>query len=173
MFSCFTKERVQKELYFQLKNSFKMESELDEKEAGIYSIYSGDNCVYVGQSRNITSRLATHLSGKYSECTKINIYLIEDINLLDNTERYAICKLKPIDNIIANFTEDFSNVNVCYSVEHCLEENAPRIILINGKKEILIKSDMHMDLFYNDNIFDELSKSVIEIYDVKSKRKGS
>ena len=69
MFSYFTKSKKQKDLFFQLDYEFK---KIDENRlSGIYAIYKDDVCLYVGQSKNLSSRLATHLSGKYKLCSKI------------------------------------------------------------------------------------------------------
>jgi len=67
----------------------------------------------VGQSKNIASIIATHMSGKYKAATKIEIFDVEDIgfsgfmnktvisrsNILDNCEQYLMSILMPIENI--------------------------------------------------------------------------
>ena len=57
----------QKVLYFKLNNTFNLQvdSELNHKFSGIYAIFKDDICLYVGQSSNLASRIATHLKGKY------------------------------------------------------------------------------------------------------------
>lgn len=109
------KEFEQKVLYYKLNNSFNMNliSELNYKIAGVYAIYKDDICLYVGQSRNLASRIATHLRGKYENCTNIYVWdiqeigfkqfrgLIKDIQeqVLIRTEKFFMSKLKPIENL--------------------------------------------------------------------------
>ena len=57
-------------MFFDLKWMFQKSNGLI-KTIGVYTIYNDDICVYVGQSKNIASRLATHLSGRYKKATKI------------------------------------------------------------------------------------------------------
>ena len=109
------KEFEQKVLYFKLNNSFNMNlvSTKDYKIAGIYAIYRDDLCLYVGQSKNLASRLATHLKGKYENCTNIYVWNIEEIGfsefrtyikdiqeqIIIRCEKYLMSILKPIENI--------------------------------------------------------------------------
>ena len=109
----------QKELYFRINNVLNLEKSTQEKEiSGIYAIYKKGICLYVGQSKNLASRVATHLCGKYKEADYIYIFDIRDIgfsdydkrndvskkSILDNCEKYMISLLKPIENIIADFS---------------------------------------------------------------------
>ena len=109
----------QKELYFRINNVLNLEKSTQEKEiSGIYAIYKKGICLYVGQSKNLASRVATHLCGKYKEADYIYIFDIRDIgfsdydkrndvskkSILDNCEKYMISILKPIENIIADFS---------------------------------------------------------------------
>ena len=96
MFTYFTKSKSQKELFFQLNSSMTIEK--DNKISGVYAIYKSDVCLYVGQSSNIASRLATHLSGKYADSDKIFIFESTNDEDLIITEKYLIQKLQPIDN---------------------------------------------------------------------------
>lgn len=105
----------QKVLYFKLNNSLNMnlESTKDYKLAGIYAIYKDDLCLYVGQSRNLASRIATHLKGKYENATNIYMWNIENIGFPDfrsydkeiqeqiiiRCEKYLMTVLKPIENL--------------------------------------------------------------------------
>lgn len=109
------KEFEQKVLYFKLNNSFNMNlvSTKDYKIAGIYAIYRDDLCLYVGQSKNLASRLATHLKGKYENCTNIYVWNIEEIGfsefrtyikdiqeqIIIRCEKYLMSILKPIENL--------------------------------------------------------------------------
>ena len=83
------KKEEQKELFYQLKPLFG-----DENLMGLYAIYQGDLCVYVGQSKNMASRLATHLSGKYKECTRIEIMEVyeEEEHTLLESEKYLLLR---------------------------------------------------------------------------------
>ena len=108
-------ELEQKALYFKLNNAFNMSYTTEEniKIVGIYAIYSNNTCLYVGQSKNIASRIATHLRGKYQNSTDIYIWDIEELGfsdfkkrsqksreqILNNAEKYIMSILKPIDNI--------------------------------------------------------------------------
>ncbi len=109
------KEFEQKVLYYKLNNSFNMNltSELNHKIAGIYAIYKDDICLYVGQSKNLASRLATHLRGVYDNATNIYAWNIEKLGfpefrtykkelheqILIRCEKYLMSVLKPIQNI--------------------------------------------------------------------------
>ncbi len=115
-------EMEQDILYFKLTNAFNMDNmeKMNKKIAGIYAIYKDDRCVYVGQSINLASRIATHLRGKYEVATSIFCWDMESIyndsqyakrgkerkqNMLDNAEKYVMSKLKPIENL--NIDMDF------------------------------------------------------------------
>ena len=103
MFTFFHKENEQKELYFQLKSIIDNNS---TKARGIYAIFQDDLCVYVGQSKNISSRTATHLKGRYHNCTSVKLWLdYEDMEDLIPSEKFAIQQLKPTENIIADYSE--------------------------------------------------------------------
>lgn len=142
----------QKVLYFKLNNTFNLQvdSELNHKFSGIYAIFKDDICLYVGQSSNLASRIATHLKGKYNLATDIFIWNVENIgfsdfnkrdknsqkSILDNCEKYIMTKLKPIENIAIDMdfklTEDETPIV-------CFESNSCMTILIN--KYILLITD--------------------------------
>ncbi len=131
----------QKILFFKLKTIFNLDNldAVDRKFIGIYIIYKDDVCLYVGQSTNLASRLATHIKGKYAEATKIYVLDIEEIgwsdfrerskeaqtDILNNVEQYAMSELNPIENI--NINHDFE----------LLTENTPTEII---SKEWIDKS---------------------------------
>lgn len=108
-------EFEQKELYFKIHNALNMniKGELNRKIIGVYAIFKKKNCLYVGQSKNLASRIATHLRGKYKEATEIFLFDIQEVGfddflkrskdsqkaILDNAEKYLMKLLKPIDNI--------------------------------------------------------------------------
>lgn len=67
----------QKELFFKISNCLSLlDSELFKsgKMAGLYLIIKDNYPVYAGQSKNIASRIATHLRGKYKECDYVMIF---------------------------------------------------------------------------------------------------
>ncbi len=102
-------------LYFKIHNVLNLEKNSNQniKIAGIYTIFKNDICLYVGQSKNIASRLATHLKGKYKTADEIYFWDICELgfddfhernsiskkSILDNAEKYLMSLLKPIDNI--------------------------------------------------------------------------
>lgn len=109
----------QKELFFKINNLINLENETYEKElSGVYAIYKNDICLYVGQSKNLASRISTHISGKYKECDFIYLFDVRSLgfsdffersddskkSIIDNCEKYLIKLLKPIENIIADFS---------------------------------------------------------------------
>ncbi|WP_250518638.1 phage integrase Arm DNA-binding domain-containing protein [Caballeronia sp. ATUFL_M1_KS5A] len=69
-----------------------------DQVCGVYFLIHGDMIVYVGQSRNILTRLAQH----QSECAKIfdSFYMIEcKASDLDRIEALYIRKFRPIYNV--------------------------------------------------------------------------
>ena len=112
-------EMSQKVLYFKLNNSFNMEiiKEENTKLSGIYAIFKDSICLYVGQSKNLASRIATHLKGKYENADYVCVWNIEHIgfpnfyyednqsqtHILDNAEKFIMKELKPIENILIDF----------------------------------------------------------------------
>ena len=161
MFSLFKKERDQKKLYFQLDAEFK-KAHGDAKAQGIYAIFKDDLCLYVGQSKNIASRLATHLSGKYKQCSKILVFSTYDPedDLLP-LEKFAMQKLQPIENVLVDFTEDIkiedlAEGEIVYMMDYCKSSNtkfdiksAADITILNFKYEIFIGCDTVLD--FSDN----------------------
>lgn len=76
---------------------------------GIYAIFKKDTneCVYVGQSKNIERRSYQHLrpGGKYNNHYCKTVEVISDnesLNYMRDREAYWINKLQPSDNIIRN-----------------------------------------------------------------------
>ena len=105
----------QEALYFKLNSAFGISNAdgKNRKIKGIYAIFKDDICLYVGQSKNIASRLATHLRGKYKDSTYIAVWNIKNVGFSDfdtrskdsqmsillNTEKYIMALLKPIENL--------------------------------------------------------------------------
>ena len=76
-----------------------------KKLIGLYFIYNDKNeLMYVGQSKNIASRLTTHIRKKYKYAKRIDVMSFDDNeeNMLTDAERYYITKLQPIDNILVD-----------------------------------------------------------------------
>lgn len=144
----------QRALYFKLNNIFNLETQSEKNVtiAGIYAIYKDDICLYVGQSKNLASRVATHLKGKYATASEIFIWNIEDIGfndfserstvaqnaILNNVEKWLISQLKPIENILADF--DFT----------LPDTQAPQLSLDNDAS-ISIKIDEYFLVIFNTN----------------------
>lgn len=117
-------ELTQKVLYFKLNNCFNMETEneINHKFCGLYAIYKDDICLYIGQSQNLASRIATHIKGKYKNATNIYLWNIENLgfydfserektsqkNILNNSEKWLMKELKPIENLDIDMTFDLN-----------------------------------------------------------------
>jgi len=165
MFSYFRKSMEQKELYFQIDKTLKLEE--DEKVAGIYALYKDNICLYVGQSKNIASRIATHLSGKYKTIDRIEIY--RDYDEKENlviSEKWLIQKLKPIENILADYTEKICEDDlICQFCDFLQEEIDLKklidYIIINDRGQLLITYDMHIDFSSNSNLADYVSNIIL------------
>lgn len=122
MLTHFDKPEESKLLYFKLSSSFQIiedKCSSTYKFAGLYAIYKNDTCYYVGQSKNLASRLSQHLTGKYSDVDKILIFSpwLKGANfydqtkevqkaLLDQNEMILMQMLKPIENLITP-SDDF------------------------------------------------------------------
>lgn len=144
----------QKTLYFKLNNSFNMNIQECEnhKIAGIYAIYKEDVCLYVGQSKNMASRIATHLKGKYKSATDIFIWRVEDIGfpdfigknidaqneILNNCENWLMSKLKPIENLIIDMDFTLKENQIPY-----IEFDKKSSITMSIKKYSLIILDCY------------------------------
>ena len=106
-----------KSIYFKLNNSLHLldpPTSSTYKISGIYAIYKNDICYYVGQSKNLPSRVATHLSGKYSVADRVDLFFVDleafgdfydrskedQSRILENNESRAIDLLEPIENIL-------------------------------------------------------------------------
>jgi hypothetical protein len=143
----------QEALYFKLNSAFSIDSSdgLTHKINGVYAIYLNDICLYVGQSKNLASRIATHLSGKYKESTSIFLWDVEDIgfsnfhkrskesqtDILNNCEIYLMKFLKPIENININMSailSDNESPNITY-------ENGASLTIKKENNLIVVTSD--------------------------------
>lgn len=182
MIAQFYKSEDQKELYFQISAAFKMQNpSTDAKLAGVYAIYNSDTCLYVGQSQNIASRLATHLSGKFSECTHIDVYLIDADeegyenfyersanarkNILEYNEQCFIRLLSPIENINANHTIKPDSQRTMRSLFEALETDGEKI-----KSHIKISNVNYGELvvYFADPVEEPHNLSELLVTDVNS-----
>lgn len=176
MFSFIHKEREQKQLFFQIDAEFKKSTK--DKTRGIYAIYRDDICLYVGQSNNMASRIATHLSGKYKECTSILVYRSneEENFILDETEKFVMQQLKPSENIQIDFSYkiDMSKIMECkilYEMDYCESENIEYdlkemydCVILNSRSDLLIMdSEIKADLYHFSNALDTLFDIIVSI----------
>ena len=117
MLSVFMKPDGSRALFFRLNNALHLTNPYCSntyKMAGVYAIYKNDVCYYVGQSKNLPSRISTHLTGKYESADRVDVYFIGDENfggfyerdsetrkaILENNEKWLITTLKPIENLL-------------------------------------------------------------------------
>lgn len=162
MFSYFRKSESQKELFFQLSHAMTIERS-EKVIKGVYAIFKNGICLYVGQSSNVPSRLATHLSGKYKNVDKIFIFEQTNNEDLIINEKYCIQKLKPIENILVDYDEAI-NIEDLFDNFHDLEKGAYEDILdyyeffiINDDKNIFISTaDLQPDLYCINNTIKDL-----------------
>lgn len=166
----------QKTLYFKLNNALNMNinDELNYKITGIYAIFKDDLCLYVGQSKNIASRLATHLKGKYKVATRVEVFDITDIGfsnykdrstqsqskILDNAEQFLMAMLMPIENI---------NIDMSFNLE---KEHSPYYITsgeLTYSYRIVIENENLFIVNIDGSYFIDVIKMDIEAsqYDVK------
>ena len=152
MITCFKKSESQRELFSQLNHSMIIES--DEKTIkGVYIIFKDNVCVYVGQSSNVASRLATHLSGKYKNANEIFVFENANDEDLIITEKYCIQKLQPIENLRVDFDEKI-NIDDIFGIFHDYEKGAYEKMLEyydfkikNDDEYIFITTDHRNDVF--------------------------
>lgn len=171
----------QKKLYFKLKSSFEL---LDiNSTIGLYSIHKNGLCLYVGQSKNIPSRIATHIKGKYANADEINFYLAinngyKDINDMQNdivnkillsNEMLMIKELKPIENIIADYDFELPENNQFYYFsdkdfkQSCLQITMDKLnIVICKNDEVQYSATTFM---CNDNSY--LKIAIDELIEIK------
>lgn len=169
MLSVFNKPESSKELYFKLSNSLQIFSPVITKHYkihGVYAIYKGDVCYYVGQSKNLPSRISTHLCGKYALADRVELFFVDgdffpdymelskdkQKSILETSESYLIDKLKPVENILVSApTKDRSDV-----FWRATEEAPDTCIYIDGEN-ITVVGD-HFDAI------DAISEKVILIH---------
>jgi predicted GIY-YIG superfamily endonuclease len=147
------KELKQKMLYYKIQNTFNIENSNTHTYAGIYVIIKNDYPVYVGQSKNLASRIATHLKGKYAEADMILAFDVRELGwadfhsknttskqeILNNAEKYIIKVLKPTENIIVDF--DFE-LNESCKPNFCKEDFEVDFFIAISDDNITIGTDI-------------------------------
>lgn len=172
MFCCINRKSNQKELYFDIDRAFRLNN--DKKISGIYVLFKNDICLYVGQSKNLSSRLATHLCGRYESIDKVLIYQDfdsegeENDDILNYSEKFAIKHFKPIENILADFTDEI-DINSTITQFYDFKNGAPLFYtyeIIFSNDNIFI-SDDEIILNFSDN--EEMKKTVLYCINVGEK----
>lgn len=179
-------ELEQKDLYFKLKQIFNIEKNDETSMYGIYAIFKNGYCVYVGQSKNMASRIATHVFGKYKNADFVLIYNVEDlgfydfhkrssesmIKILNNCENYIISNLKPTENIIADFSFKLKSENTpdfdfrCFNF--CLDLRAMEvgdIIVSDSGSEIVIGNDYFEYLYVTNKNLTKREAELLKLFD--------
>lgn len=141
---------TQKQLFFKLKNVFMLSSELifNEKISGTYAIYKNKICLYVGKSKNLPSRLATHMMGAYKNADTFLIF--SEVGCLDLEELFLIKNLKPTDNIIADYSIEIDNDLVSYNIQNFIKDKDNLTIptfYIQKEEDIIKVGHYDFDLF--------------------------
>lgn len=148
-----------KSLYKCISNSFKrLDSDVQDKISGVYLIYNDNKeLMYVGQSKNIASRLTTHIKGKYRNAYKISIINLDcfESSFLDSVERFLITKLKPIDNIMVDEKYNINHLGDVFLDCQNLDIATPKEIELHinpsfyifPKNNFIVKGDFESSLF--------------------------
>ena len=122
---------AQDQLYYKLNAIFSLEDNSNVKKAGIYALFDDDICLYVGKSKNLASRLATHLSGRYELIDEAFFWTIQDLGyldfssydeakqdaILDNAEQYLMSVLHPTENLLIDHKKKFTEIPTFFSKE--------------------------------------------------------
>ena len=171
MFSYFTKSDNQRDLFYQIKNEFE---KCDTIMQGWYIIFKDDICVYVGQSKNLPSRIATHLKGKYENCDTILVFENYEVDeKLDITEQYLMNIFKPLENKLVDFSkkinyEEIAECNIYFANEDPNIEGSitEKIIkysnfsILNYKRNIFIENETILDLYENNSLSNKMKEYI-------------
>lgn len=168
MFTLFEKPIDSKELFFALSNSFQIvtpESKSQtHKFAGLYAIFKGDTCYYVGQSQNLPSRISQHLSGKYSTCDRVEVYYpvgdgFDDFydrnkesrkSILELNELVLMKMLSPVENLItpdSDFNPEENRIFLSFRNYDYLE---PSICINISKHQMCVSVSREPEFIYDD-----------------------
>lgn len=130
-----------KGLYFKLNNALQLADytycSKQYKFAGLYSIYKNNVCLYVGQSQNLCSRIATHLTGRYATADRIDLFTavgngFDDFydrskesrkGILERNELKLINELNPIENIIVDREIECTEMQLFESIAEKYKED--------------------------------------------------
>jgi len=184
MIASFDVPDSERHLYFLLNNTFHLHSPLSSstyKFAGLYSIHHDGKCRYVGQSQNLPSRLANHLSGHYSYADEFRVYFVPEYGfddffertkasrkkILETNELKLIQHLKPVDNIIANYDREipeeclFDSMVNYIDQRHCLEgfKSEFFITITDCAYMAIIDMDERVIAQYNENM-EEIGRAI-------------
>ena len=183
MISISDKPEDSKSLYFSLNNSFlisrfRVSSTL--KLPGVYAIFKDKVCYYVGQSKNIASRLATHLNGKYKNADEILIYTAyehisddfytlhkdDQSHLLLLNEDILIDIFKPVENILTEYTVN-NEYNVVFDIFEAYQnigdliQYCPLRIYVTDQSLCVRTGDVYMDSKALKTIYSKTMDTVI------------
>ncbi len=191
MLTHFERPGESRELFFKLSDSLHITNFDDRSDtskfAGLYSLYKNGNCMYVGQSQNLASRIAQHLTGKYESVDKVVIFMaaangFDDFynrskesrkTILENNEKVLIKQLKPIENLnlpCDNFDirEDkkfhmFNEVNV--ESGETLEETYGSAFITLDRHYLLVSDCSDISGGISEGLFTQYNKWVIDLYE--------
>lgn len=164
----------QKTLYFKINSCLNLESENEKRIAGVYAIFKDDICLYVGQSKNLASRATSHILGKYSNCDYIKLIDITDVgfvnfwdrsepsrqSVLNNAEITLMQILKPIENVITDYTKKIPDnhkpdfFESASFVIDCRDAQYGNITITSDTSDIIIDSSFFHRAYENENVFD-------------------
>lgn len=169
MLSIFDRPEDSKNLYFKLNQSLLLtinEHNGNFKYAGVYAIFKENICYYVGQTQNLSSRLSTHLTGKYINADKVLIFTAYE-NTCDDfytlhkddqkhhlllNESVAIKLFKPIENIIVNYESDgewnyMFDIFEAYNTDQLLIQYAPLQIDVTESHITVHTGEIYEELY--------------------------
>jgi hypothetical protein len=141
MLTRFERPECSKELYFKLSGSLQICSydncSKTLKLAGIYAIFNGDVCLYVGQSQNVASRLSQHLFGRYSGATEIVVFPVAGNGFSDFYDRSKDSRKSILENNEFKFIEHYKPIGnlVVPGSDHKYNEKGLFDCLENDKEE--------------------------------------
>jgi predicted GIY-YIG superfamily endonuclease len=186
MLTHFERPEESKMLYFKLSSSFQIieeKSSATYKFAGIYAIYKDDICYYIGQSKNLASRLSQHINGKYSGVDRVVIFTpwINDVNfydqkkevqkiILEQNEMTLMRMLKPIENLITPSDEFEPREDFTFeSLKHGLydgffQEMASMTVYVEKYNISVVSGDSDSYCNFDGGVFRNHNEFVVSAY---------
>ena len=157
-------DQTSKQIYFKINSSFGIFDPFFSPSfrlSGLYAIYIDEVCLYVGQSGNLASRITDHITGRYDNFSKIEVYTVCDWNfpdfyertkgsqkaILENNEAHLINRLKPTENKINNRDADIGDECLFVYFTENPGSTFPQLCLYQHDNAITICS--HSDEFFN------------------------